>query len=223
MQSRVAEFSDKKDDTVEVFVDNRESEAIISELIRLGAEVTVRQLDLGDYRLSDRMVIERKTSSDFEASVIDGRLFEQAGRMEEGCEFPIMIIEGPLRASRINQNAFMGAYMAVLVDFGISIINTREERETAEMVFLLAKREQLKDKRPIRLLAKRKAYTLEHQQLRVLEAFPTIGPIMAKKLLDEFSGLEKVFHADIKDLEAVLGKAKAGKLRDLLHAKSGGE
>jgi len=223
MQSRVSEFSEKEGkgkDRIEVFVDHRESGAIVSELTRLGAEVTVRQLPLGDYLLSDRTIVERKTSGDFEASVMDGRLFEQAGRLEESCEFPILIIEGPLKAMRINQGAFMGAYMAILVDFGIHIINTREEGETADMIYLLAKREQLKEKRPIRLLAKRKAYTLAHQQLRVLEAFPSIGPITAKKLLAEFGSLESVFKASQKRLEKTLGKAKAGTLGSLFKAKA---
>jgi len=227
MQSRVAEFSEKEKDgngkekdKIEIFADSREAPEVVDHVRKYGVIVNLKQLDLGDYLLSDRMVVERKTANDFEASIVDGRLFEQAGRLEDNYDFPILIIEGQLKAMRIHQDAFMGAFMAMFVDFGIQIINTRNEEETAKMIYLLAKREQLKDKRPIRLLEKKKAYTLEHQQLRVLEAFPTIGPIMAKKLLDEFGSLDKVFSADIKELEAVLGKAKASKLKDLLDAKA---
>jgi len=227
LQSRVAEFSGKEKDengvdkdTIEIFADAREAPEVVEHVREHGVIVNIKQLDLGDYLLSDRMIVERKTSNDFEASIVDGRLFEQAGRLEDNYDFPILIIEGPLKAMRIHQDAFMGAFMAMFVDFGIQIINTRNEEETARMIYLLAKREQLKEKRPIRLLAKRKAYTLEHQQLRVLEAFPTIGPIMAKRLLDEFGSLDNVFSADIKGLEAVLGKAKAGKLKSLLKSES---
>ena len=223
MQSRVAEFSETEGaekDKIEIFADTREAPEVIEHVRKHGVIVNIKQLDLGDYLLSDRMIVERKTANDFEASIVDGRLFEQAGRLEDNYDFPILIIEGQLKAMRIHQDAFMGAFMAMFVDFGMQIINTRNEEETAKMIYLLAKREQLKDKRPIRLLAKRKAYTLEHQQLRVLEAFPTIGPIMAKKLLAEFGSLDKVFGADIKELETILGKAKAGKIKNLLNAKA---
>lgn len=229
-QSRIAEFSEAeggkeregsegggKAGLVEVFCDMREKE-VIELLAAEGATVTVRPLDVGDFLISDRMVVERKTTSDFESSIVDGRLFEQASRLEE-YDFPILIIEGEMKAERVVQNAFMGALMALIVDFGIHVINTRNSKETAHMVFLLAKREQQKDKRPIRLLEKRKALTFEHQQLRVLQAFSNIGPIMAKKLLEEFGSLEKAFEADPKELERVLGKKKAGDFKQLLNRK----
>ncbi|VVB73335.1 3'-flap repair endonuclease Xpf [uncultured archaeon] len=223
MQSRMAEFSEKEGagkDMIEIFADSREAPEVIDHIRSHGVIVNIKQLDLGDYLLSDRMVVERKTASDFEASIVDGRLFEQAGRLEDSYDFPILIIEGQMKAMRIHQSAFMGAYMAMIIDFGLHVINTGDEEETAKIVYLLAKREQLTSKRPVRLLAKRKTYTLEHQQLRVLEAFPTIGPIMARKLLAEFGSLEGVFRANQKRLEKVLGKAKAGKLHSLLHAKT---
>jgi Fanconi anemia group M protein len=224
-QSRIAEFSEgeggervgSKEGAVEVFCDMREKE-VTELLIGEGAQVTVRPLDVGDFLISDRMIVERKTTNDFESSIVDGRLFEQASRLE-GYDFPILIIEGEMKVERVAQNAFMGALMALIVDFGIHVINTKNGKETAHIVFLLAKREQQKDKRPIRLLEKRKALTFEHQQLRVLQAFSNIGPIMAKKLLEEFGSLEKVFVADLKELERVLGKKKAGDFKQLLVGK----
>lgn len=216
-QSRIAEFSEKgsaKDRPIEVFCDVREKE-VAELLVTEGAEVTVRQLDVGDFLLSDRMVVERKTTNDFESSIIDGRLFEQAGRLEE-YDFPILIIEGELKAERIARGAFLGAFMSLIVDFGMHIINTKDSKDTARMIYLLAKREQQKEKRPIRLLEKRKALTLEHQQLRVLQAFSNIGPVMAKKLLDEFGSLQKIFEADIKELARVLGDKKAEGFKKLL-------
>ena len=40
-------------------------------------KLELRQLDVGDYRLSDRVVVEYKTVPDFVASIIDGRLLQQ--------------------------------------------------------------------------------------------------------------------------------------------------
>jgi DNA repair protein RadC len=42
---------------------------------------------------------------------------------------------------------------------------------------------------------------------------------MAKKLLERFKILGAVFGADIKDLEKILGKAKASKFTSLVNAK----
>ena len=222
LQSRVAEFfKTKKDkDQIEIFADVRENPAIAELLAEMGAAVTEKQLDLGDFLVSDRLIIERKTSSDFESSIIDGRLFEQASRLEE-FELPFIIIEGEPVAERINQKAFLGAMMALMVDFRMQVLFSDDKKETAELVFALAKREQQKEKRPIRLLAKRKAYTLEHQQLRILEAFPSIGPKMAKKLLERFKTIEEFFSADLKEVEKVVGKAKAEKIKSILSGRSG--
>ncbi len=223
MQSRIAEFSDKekgknKDKQIEIFADIRENPFIADILTEMGAAVTERQMEVGDFLVSDRLVIERKTVSDFEASVIDGRLFDQAMRMEP-YETPVMILEGERRIERIHENAFRGALVALVIDFGIQVLYSSNEEETAKLIYALAKREQIAERRPIRLLDKRKAHSLEHQQLRVLESFPDIGPVMAKKLLANFKNLNAVFNADPKELEKVLGKAKTAKFLSLISAR----
>ena len=215
-QARIAEFSRK--DSIEIIADVRENSELINYLGKLGANVTVKQMDLGDFQVSDRMIIERKTTRDFEASIMDGRLFEQAVRLEE-FEKPIIVIEGregKPEAERIHQNAFLGAIISLLVDFNIQVVFTKDEYKTAELVFAIAKREQLQEKRPIRFLEKRKALTFEHQQLRVLESFPTVGPQTSKKLLEELHTLEAIFNADEKELARVIGQAKAEKMRELI-------
>jgi Fanconi anemia group M protein len=222
-QARIAEFSKK--DAIEIIADVRENSELINYLGKLGANVTVKQMDLGDFQVSDRMIIERKTTKDFEASIMDGRLFEQAVRLEE-FEKPIIVIEGregKPEAERIHQNAFLGAIISLLVDFNIQVMFTKDEYKTAELIFVIAKREQLQENRPIRFLEKRKALTFEHQQLRVLEAFPTIGPQTSKKLLDELHTLEAIFNADEKELARVIGQAKAEKMKELIIKRKNSE
>ena len=216
MQARIAEFSNK--DKIEIIADIRENKELISYLEKLGAEVTVKQMELGDFQISDKVMIERKTSRDFEASIIDGRLFEQAVRLEE-FEKPIIIIEGKEgkpEAERIHQNAFLGAIIALIVDFNVQILFSKNEYKTGEIIFAIAKREQLQERRPIRFLDKRKALTFEHQQYRVLESFPTFGPQTAKKLIEEFGTLETIFNTEEKEIAKSIGPAKAGKMKELL-------
>ena len=54
----------------------------MAELEKLsGAIVNVAHLTAGDYCIDEAVLIERKTAADFAQSLIDGRLFCQAGRM----------------------------------------------------------------------------------------------------------------------------------------------
>ena len=217
-QSSVGEFSDKK--KIEIYLDSREIVELKEEIERHGVVVNVKQLEFGDALISNKMIIERKTSSDFESSIIDGRLFEQASRISENYETAILILEGPMRASRIRQNAFMGAYLSLITEFGIHVINARDVNETAHYIYLLAKREQIQEKRPIRLLAKRKAVSPKEMKLRVIESFPHIGPATSKKLIEHYGTLERIFNSEIKELESVIGKAKANEMHSLIRKEN---
>mgnify|MGYP001308212324 CR=1 FL=1 len=214
-QSSVKEFSDEN--RIEIYLDSREIAELKEEIERHGVTVNVKQLEFGDALISNKVIIERKTANDFESSIIDGRLFEQASRISENYEIAILILEGPMRANRIRQNAFMGAYLSLITDFGLHVINSKDMHETAHYIYLLAKREQLQEKRPIRLLSKRKAVTPAEMKLRVIESFPRIGPATSKKLIEHYSTLDKLFNSDIKELERTIGKAKANEMHALIH------
>lgn len=219
-QSQISEFSNQKDKQyVEIFIDSRESEEL-SELVgQHGIKVNLKQLDIGDILISNRVVIERKTSNDFESSIIDNRLFEQATKMSENYDIPILIIEGQMKAERIRQSAFIGAYLSMILNYGVHVINTKNIEETAKYVSLIAKKEQLQESKPLRLLVKTKAFSFRDEQLRILQSFPSIGPSTAEKILQEFGTLERFFSSDIKEIERVIGKAKAKKVYSLIHSK----
>jgi len=215
-QTIISEFSESNGQ-LEIFIDNREINEIAILLEKYGIKVNRKQLEVGDILISNRIAIERKTASDFEASIIDNRLFEQASKMTESYEIPIVVVEGEMKANRIHQNAFIGAYLSLITDYRISVINTKNLKETAEYIYLLAKREQKKEKRGVRLIAKTKATTPEEKRLRVLESFPSIGPKTAKKIMEEYGSLERFFDSDIKELEKAIGKAKAREVYEIIH------
>ena len=78
---------------MKIIIDHREPEGIITKIRELGIEIEIQQLQLGDYLLSDQVVIERKRGRDFIQSLYDGRLFEQMTRVTEEYDKVIIILE----------------------------------------------------------------------------------------------------------------------------------
>jgi len=212
-QSSLSEFSEKeKRTTVEIFVDEKESRIALADILKeLGAVVKVKTLPVGDFIISDRAVIERKTRSDFESSIIDGRLFKQAENMIDNFEKCIVIIEGESFEERINRNALLGAISSLILDYGIPVFFTRDLEATAEMIFALAKREQLGKERVVRLKGNKKVHTMAQQQRMIVECLPGVGPKLAISLLRKFKTIENIAKASEQELREVekIGKKKA--------------
>ncbi len=202
-----------------IIADERERSGMIGELHALGAEVEVKTLPMADFLASDTVAIERKTRTDFESSIMDGRLFSQAGALVEGYARVILIVEGGQEyETRISRAALLGAYSSRVTDFGISLFFTRSMGATAELVFAIAKHEQLARKTPASVYAKRKALTLASQQRAIIESLPNVGPTLARKLLDYFYTVENVITAPESELREIdkMGEKKAKDLRKAL-------
>ncbi|HDI02123.1 MAG TPA: DEAD/DEAH box helicase, partial [Ignisphaera sp.] len=132
-----------------VYADDREKSSKVPELLMTkGVTVIFKTLDVGDYIVSERIGIERKKALDFIKSLVDGRLFDQARRLSEVFEKPVVVIEGSLRKAmkltNVKKSSILGAYLALGLDMGIVIITTRDEDETAEIIKRIAIREQEK-------------------------------------------------------------------------------
>ncbi|VVB98196.1 3'-flap repair endonuclease Xpf [uncultured archaeon] len=202
-----------------VIVDKRER-GFASLLTELGAEVEEKMLEVGDFLCSGKTVIERKTRGDFEASVLDQRLFQQLGNLRSNYENVIIVVEGErLQEGSLSHAALMGAYATVMTDFGASLFFTRSDKATAELIYFIAKHEQLGKKVEMRISAKRKTLTLSQTMRSVVEMFPMVGPSMAKKLLIHFGGLEMLFRASEQELMQVegLGEKKAKAIWRTIH------
>ncbi|MCX6776413.1 MAG: helix-hairpin-helix domain-containing protein [Candidatus Micrarchaeota archaeon] len=219
-QSSLNDFSEReKRTTVEIFVDEKENRGAIGEILKeLGAVVRVKTLPVGDFIISDRAVVERKTRGDFESSIIDGRLFKQAENMIDNFEKCIVIIEGESFEERVNRNALLGAISALILDYGIQVFFTRDLEATGEMIFNLAKREQLGKGRVVRLKGSKKVHTMAQQQRMIAECLPNVGPKLALALLRKFKTIENIAKASERELMEVekIGKKKAKLIRRAL-------
>jgi ERCC4-type nuclease len=199
----------------QIAVDTRESPAFRELLESHGAEVSTSALPVGDFICSDRTVVERKTRADFESSVIDGRLFEQLSRLTSAYPRVVLIIEGREGAGMLKKPSLLGAYSSVITDYGAGMFFTRSPSSTAELIYAIAKHEQLMEKRPLRICGSPKGKTLPQNQRAIVEMLPMVGPKMALSLLENFGTIENLSTASEEELLKIegMGKKKARAIR----------
>ena len=207
-----------------IFADVRESgSGILKELNELGVDVRIKQLEVADFQLSDRVGVERKTTEDFLQSLIDGRLLEQAKNLVENFERPLFLIEGEslYGIRNVHPNAIRGALGALVVDFKIPIIYTKDVKDSAGFLAVIANREQLGKEREIVLRGEKRAFSMPEMQQFIVESLPTIGPKVAKNLLDYFGSVEAVFNASESELQKVegVGEKRAKEIRKVITTK----
>lgn len=206
-----------------VYADSREGNSkVIRHLTEMEMDVKVRPMAVGDYQVSDDVAIERKTAKDFVDSIMDKRLFKQATELREEFKNPLIILEGDdFYNGFINPNAVRGSIASIALDFGISIIPTRNAQDTAAMIKRIAIREQTGDKPHIQTRTDKKPVNMWEQQLFIVESLPNIGPVNAKKLLEHFGTVSKVINASENELMEVegIGKKTAKNIRKVVDSK----
>lgn len=206
-----------------VYADSREGNSkVIRYLSQMEMDVKIQSMAVADYQVSDEVAIERKTAHDFVSSMIDKRLFKQARELSEEFKRPLMILEGDdLYSGMVNPNAIRGTIASIALDFGISIIPTRDAQDTAAMIKRIAIREQSGEKTNIQIRTDKKPVSLWEQQLFIVESLPSIGPVNAKNLLEHFGSVSKVFNASESELMEVegIGKITAQSIRKVIDSK----
>ncbi len=185
----------------------------------------VQRIEVGDFIISDRVAVERKTAHDFVSSIVDGRLFQQASQLREHYEKPLIIVEGgDIYGQRnVHPNAIKGALLSLLVDWGIPVVFTENMEETAQFLELLSKREWEKGREPS--VQKARALTLDERQERLVASLPGINLKLAKRLLGVFGSPLSVFNATLYELMSVegIGSGKASEIKKVLESEYGGE
>lgn len=220
---KVLDPAPKKEELPVVFADTREGNSkVIRHLSEMEIDVKVQAMAVGDYQVSDEVVIERKTAKDFVDSIVDKRLFKQARSLMEEFKRPLIILEGDdLYNGMINPNAIRGSIASIALDFGISIIPTRNAQDTAAMIKRIVIREQSGEKTPIQIRTDKKPVNLWEQQLFIIESLPNIGPVNAKNLLEHFGTVANIINASESQLQEVegIGKKTATNIRKVVDSK----
>ena len=212
-----------KGQKVLVYADSREGNSkVLRALDSINVDVRIKTMVAGDYQVSDDVAIERKTAKDFIDSIVDKRLYKQGRVLQEEFKKPILILEGDdFYSGFLSPDAIRGSIASIALDFGISIIPTRNPEDTAAMIKRIAIREQNGSTPNIQIRTERKPVNIWEQQLFIIESLPSIGPVTAKKLLEKFGSVNKVINAKTTELQEIngIGIKTAENIRKVLDSK----
>lgn len=205
--------------SLRIVADDREVPGGVLEGLRARSDVEflVERLEVGDYLVGSEIVVERKTIPDFAMSIVDTRLFRQAGALAAGPRRAVLVLEGNSAAIAehgVTREAFQGALITVSVFYGVPILRARDATETARLLVYLGRQaEHIASgawHRPgYRPKGKRR------RQLFILQGLPGIGPSRAASLLKQFGSVSAVVNASLADLARVggIGTNTAAKIR----------
>jgi len=207
-----------------VVVDEREKPSGIPDLLKgFGLQIEYRMLDVGDYLVSPEYAVERKEGRDFIKSLYSGRLFDQAHRLCEVYDHPLLIVEGDPHLfikKMARPRTLWGALTTLTLEYGLHVFFTVDAQQTADLLYTLAKRRRfVRPKGPL-IRKKLRASALEKMQLLLVSDLPGIGPKLADRALKRFGTVRGVFSASVAELSSVdgIGRIKAEKMGKLLDA-----
>ncbi|MCO8242665.1 MULTISPECIES: DEAD/DEAH box helicase [unclassified Haladaptatus] len=211
-------------DNVEIVADQRELDANIARDLsaRDGVDVRLETLAVGDYVLSDRVAVERKSVSDFLDTLVgsDRSMFEQVGDMNRHYARPVVIIEGEdlYEQRNVHPNAVRGAIASLAVDFGASVLRTEDEKDTTDLLEVIATREQEVAQREVSVHGDKHSKTLSEQQEYVVASIADIGPVTARALLEAFGSVQAVMTASKGELMETqgVGEITADRIREVV-------
>jgi DNA excision repair protein ERCC-4 len=202
-----------------VLVDHRERNSTIPEaLAAAGLDVRLTDLPVGDYVLGLGLAVERKGPKDLGASIRDGRIFDQAVRLQSAFTQAVLMVEGEPRG--IAEDAWRGAVCRLIED-GFTVLHSLDADDSAAWIIRLAKR------------ARRAAPTTPAEGPRraprhpsaqaevMLSVVPGISTTMARSLLAAYGSLAAVAAAAPEGLRRHpgIGRVRAARLAEALHGR----
>jgi DNA excision repair protein ERCC-4 len=200
-----------------VLVDYRERGSLIPDaLVAAGLDVELADLPVGDYVIGPGLAIERKGPNDLGASIRDGRIFDQAVRLQSAFTQAVLLVEGEPRG--IAEDAWRGA-VCRLVEDGFTVLHSLDAEDSAAWIIRLAKRAR-RAQPTTRTDGPRRAPRHPSAQAEaMLAVVPGISAAMARSLLAAHGSLAALVAAAPEDLRRHpgIGPVRAARLADALH------
>jgi DNA excision repair protein ERCC-4 len=175
-----------------ILIDSREKDSGIPDLLKdKGTPILFENLEIGD------LIIERKTSKDFIASVFDGRIFQQANKIISYTNRAILLIEGNLNDDIEyvkNKNSIYGTLLSLALSYNFKIIYSNDIEESANILEIIYKHGKYYKINNIHFIKqKRIPNNINKQQLNIIASIPYIGEKYAERLLKSFKIIRNIF------------------------------
>lgn len=196
-------------------------------LDELGTNISFISLRRGEFVLAGRIGVRYLTRASFIQGLKDRSIYRDIVEMKRQYPEPVLIIEGKGgKESDRDTAALQNAQIYVSVDNRIPILTTRNEEETAHLLFLMAARFGRSAKESVAALsldektepvAETATETVDPVR-RILLSLPEVTPALADALLEHFGSLAALFASDLGQLKSVegLGPIRAKRIFDFL-------
>jgi Fanconi anemia group M protein len=111
---------------------------------------------------------------------------------------------------------------ALSIDMGVSVLFSRDEQDTAQMLMVLARREE-GDRGEHKVHPHKTRRSVKEEQEYIISAFPEIGMKNARLLLSHFGSIQRMVNASLEELVAIkgIGEKTGQKVFELCRAKYG--
>ena len=207
-----------------VVADERERASWVpEELSKLYVRVYFSRLPVAVYVLNPEQAVERKSVRDLVSSVYDSRLFYQAAKLSAAYAKPFLLVEGDskeVEGLAKNLKSFYGAIANVTLAYGLRVLYTANQRETALAIAELLGHARAKPLARMPSEVPPKAKSVHLQQLYLVSAMPGIGRKLAEKLLSKYGTPRRVMSLTAGELAMTqgIGWKKAQKIREMMDA-----
>jgi DNA excision repair protein ERCC-4 len=189
-------------------------------LERLGADVRLTMLEVGDYDVGGGTIVERKSVGDLHASVLAGRLWRQIGALRRSARYPFLLVEGRnLDFGPILPQSIRGICLSAQ-RLGVRLLRSADVTDSALWLFLLARQCQRQGRdrdRPIPAQRPQPPTPTEAAEA-MLAAVPGLSAVSARALLAHFGNVAAVVAAGPHGWLAVpgIGPERARSLAETL-------
>ncbi len=209
-----------------IVIDHREREAGVADALRrLGADVSIGHLRVGDYRVDNRLLVERKTIRDLGLSVMSGRLFVQARNLAAPFSQRVcIVVEGSSdrgQTGGLSRAGLHGTLISLTLVFGLPVLRSRSPEETASLMLLAADQLRRRLAMPPRRFGRRTT-SIRRSQLLMLQSINKVGPLRSQALLAAFGSPAGVAAATFEQIASVpgIGPTTAKRITTAMHHES---
>lgn len=208
-----------------VVADERErASGVPDELSKLNVRVYFSKLPVADYVLNPEIAIERKSVRDLISSVYDSRLFYQTARLAASFAKPYLLVEGDSKeVEKLAKNlkSYYGAIANVTMAYGLRVIYTANQRETATAIAELLGHARAKPLSRMPSEAPPKGKSVSQQQLYLVASMPGVGKRLAEKLLMKYETPRRVMSLTAGELAMTggIGWKRAEKIKEMLDTR----